>query len=73
MTKLMTLCTLFMLIFLGTHNGYLALYQATQKEPSLIYPYLVTIYPKTDQQILQDGIIISDQRDLSSLLDDYLS
>ena len=55
MTKLMTLCTLLALIFLGTHNGYLALYQTTQKEPLTIYPYLATVYPRTDQQILQKG------------------
>ena len=73
MAKLMTLCTLLTLILLGTHNGYLALYRATPKEPLIIYPYSVAVYPKTDQQILQEGIVISDRTDLSSLLDDYLS
>ena len=73
MAKLITLYTLLMLVLLGTHNGYLALYQTTPKKPLIIYPYCATVYPKTDQQILQEGIVISDQTDLTSLLDDYLS
>ena len=58
---------------LGSWKGYVALYEKGSEEPKQIFPVTVTVLPPADQIALEQGIIVRNQRDLDSLLEDYLS
>ena len=58
---------------LGSHKGYISLWQDGRIEPIAVYPYRVTSLPAADQQVLQNGIHIEDPLELANLLEDYLS
>ena len=61
------------IFYLGTYNGYLALWQKGQHEPVRIYPYSAEVYTKIDQTALKNGIVIEDIATLEKYLDDYIS
>ena len=66
------LCLIFGFL-LGVHNGYIALWQEGEQEPVKVFPYMAHMLPQQDQQRLENGIPISDERHLYQLLEDYLS
>lgn len=69
------LCTLLLLLglYLGIHNGYLALFSSETNTPDRILPYRAALYPKIDQQALEAGIPIESAEQLKILLEDFLS
>lgn len=61
------------LVIVGSWKGYLALFDPGKQEPKQIFPRLVSSLPESDQKALEAGISVRNQRDLESLLEDYLS
>jgi len=69
-----TLSTLLLLyVVLGTWKGYIALFDGGKSEPRQIFPNQVASLPQADQEALEKGIIVRNDRDLQQLLEDYLS
>lgn len=62
-----------LLLLLGSHKGYVALFQAGSEEPMQIFPYRVTSLPPADQAALEQGIPIRSESELAQRLEDYLS
>ena len=60
-------------VVIGTWKGYVALFDPGAAEPKQIFPCPVEALPEIDQQALENGIIVRNQRDLQQLLEDYLS
>ena len=69
--KLASLLALY--VVLGCWKGYVALFEAGKDEPRQIFPTQVSSLPLQDQQALESGIPVRNQRDLEQLLEDYLS
>ena len=65
--------TLLLYVVLGTWKGYVARFNQCAEEPWQIFPYTVASLPQADQEALEKGIIIRNDRDLQQLLEDYLS
>ena len=65
--------SLFLTFILGSHNGYIALWQDGAAEPVKVFPYSVASLPSADQKALEEGIRIDNKTDLIKLLEDYLS
>ena len=61
------------LVIVGSWKGYLALFDPEKQGPKQIFPRLVSSLPEADQKALEAGISVRNQRDLESLLEDYLS
>lgn len=64
---------LFLGLYLGLHQGYLALWQDDSSEPIAVYPYHISLYPKTDKERLEKGIPISSKLEFSKCIEDYFS
>ncbi len=60
-------------LYLGVHNGNLALFREGHSIPVQVYHRSVSAYPKKDQNALQAGIPITSRRQLAELLETYLS
>lgn len=60
-------------LYLGLHNGYLALWDTNSNQPEQVFPYHISLYPEIDKNLLEKGIPISTQPELNKLLEDYLS
>lgn len=60
-------------LVIGTWKGYVALFDKGAEEPKQVFPCPVAALPQQDQEALQQGIIVRNQRDLQQLLEDYLS
>lgn len=60
-------------LYLGLHNGHIALLDGTSTQPVHVFPYRAELYPNADRQALEDGVPITSQKELSRLLEDYLS
>ena len=60
-------------VVIGTWKGYVALFDQGGAEPKQIFPCPVEALPEPDQEALNNGIIVRNQRDLQQLLEDYLS
>ena len=60
-------------VVIGSWNGYVALFDQGAAEPKQIFPCPVEALPEADQQALENGIIVRNQRDLQQILEDYLS
>ena len=74
MNRKKTLSSLLALyVILGSWEGYVALFQKGKSEPSQIFPCPVASLPLLDQQALEEGILVRNDRDLQQLLEDYLS
>ena len=55
---------------LGSHNGYLALWEDGKEDPRQIFPCPVSSLPEADQTALQEGIRVRDMERLQQLLAD---
>ena len=71
--KLKNLFSLLLGLYLGLHNGYLALWETNSAKPLEVFPYHCGVYPKIDQQQLRKGIPVDTQDALKTILGDYLS
>ena len=71
--KKMISFVLLLYVVVGTWKGYVALFDKGKTEPKQIFPCPVAALPETDQQALEQGIIVRNPRDLQQLLEDYLS
>ena len=60
-------------LILGSWKGYVALFEKGSHEPTQIFPCPVDSLPPADQEALEEGIPIRNQRDLQQLIEDYLS
>ena len=60
-------------VILGSWKGYVAIFEKGAAEPRQIFPTQITSLPPADQEALENGIIVRNQRDLNQLLEDYLS
>lgn len=60
-------------VVLGSWKGYVAIFEKGAQEPRQIFPTQITSLPPSDQEALEKGIIVRNQRDLNQLLEDYLS
>lgn len=60
-------------LYLGLHNGYLALYRQQEAPPLQVFPYRAALYPKIDQKALFDGIAVADYQELERLMADLMS
>lgn len=66
------LCSILLTVFLlGSHRGYIALWQNDDPEPLKILPYKVQMLPPEDQKKLKQGIKIQSFADLSRILEDF--
>ena len=60
-------------LYLGLHNGYIALWSTKSAVPEKVFPYRSAIYPQADQASLSHGITITSIEQLKALLEDFLS
>lgn len=60
-------------VVLGCWKGYVALFDRGAEEPRQIFPTQVSSLPPADQEALEKGIIVRNDRSLQQLLEDYLS
>ncbi len=72
-TKPLLSACLLLYVVLGSWKGYIALFEAGKTEPRQIFPRAVTSLPTADQVLLENGIVVRNDRDLQNLLEDYLS
>ena len=64
---------LLLYVILGCWKGYVAIFPEESEEPRQIFPCKVASLPEADQQALEEGILVRNDRDLNQLLEDYLS
>lgn len=64
---------LLLFVILGSWKGYVALFEEDATEPRQIFPCKVISLPEADQQALENGIVVRNERDLNQLLEDFLS
>ncbi len=69
----MLLPVLMLSLYLGVHNGNLALFREGHSTPVQIYSRPISAYPLKDQNALKAGIPITSTRQLAELLEAYLS
>jgi hypothetical protein len=60
-------------LILGTHKGFIAIWETGNTEPMKTFPVAVSSLPPADQAALQRGIPIDSAGALAQLLEDYLS
>jgi len=69
----MLLPALVLSLYLGIHDGKLALFREGHLTPVQVYSRSVSTYPQKDQNALRAGIPIKSKRQLAELLEAYLS
>ena len=69
----MLLPVLVLSLYLGVHNGNLALFRQGHTAPIQVYPHPISAYPIKEQNALKAGIPITSKRQLAELLEAYLS
>lgn len=60
-------------LFLGTSNGYLALWETGSPQPKQRYPFPIALFSDEDRTALETGIPVSSPEALARLMEDYLS
>lgn len=60
-------------MYLGLSNGNLALWKDGNVQPEKVFPYHISLFPQSDQNLIKKGIPIHSKEELSQLLDDFLS
>lgn len=71
--KRLVISLLALYVTVGVWKGYLAVFDEGKTEPRQIFPMQVEVLPEADQQALEKGILVRNDRDLNQLLEDYLS
>ena len=64
---------LLLYVVVGVWKGYVALFDPGSTEPQQIVPCPVAALPQPDQEALEKGIIVRNDRDLQQILEDFLS
>ena len=64
---------LLLYVVLGNWKGYLALFDGNSAEPRQIFPLRIEAMSQEDQDALNGGILIRNERRLQELLQQYLS
>ena len=65
--------SLFLAFILGIHEGRVALWEDSDREPAVVFPYPVKLLPEEDQRALKKGIRADTEQELARLLEDFLS
>lgn len=73
MKQLPLLAALVLTLYLGIHNGQLALFDESTAVPLQVLPYRAAVYPKIDQAALYKGIPIESPSHFKQLLEDFLA
>jgi hypothetical protein len=60
-------------VLLGVFEGKLALFAGKSPYPNIVYDFYVRNLPKEDQSRLSEGIFVSSESELESLLEDFMS
>ena len=60
-------------IVLGVFEGKLALFKGESPYPNMVYDFFVRNLPLEDQEKLSEGIKVSSESELESLLEDFMS
>lgn len=55
------------------HDGRLAVFQAQEQSPLLVFDIYVSTLPEYDQRLLQEGIPAEGEEQLTKLIEDYIS
>lgn len=66
-------CSLILAFLLGTHNGYVALWEEDRSAVIHVFPYPAAELPTQQQMQLEQGILIEEEYQLVKILKDYLS
>ena len=69
----LSLVLLVIIGYLGSYGGKLCIYDKTKIQPIYVLPYSVSIFPKNDQAMLDDGIPYQNEKEFSRLMEDFLS
>ena len=64
---------LIFVFLLGVKDGFVALWEVPNREPTCIFPYRADYLPPQDQAALEKGILVRTPGELTGLLEDYLS
>ncbi len=67
------LAALALAFLLGIQDGYIALWKDGSQEPVEVFPFKAELLPPEDQEKLKTGIRIENSRQLTELMEDYLS
>ena len=60
-------------IVLGVFEGRLALFAGESPYPNMVYDFFIRNLPLEDQERLNEGIEVSSENELESLLEDFMS
>lgn len=55
------------------YGGRLAVFEAQQQSPLLVFDVYVNTLPEYDQQLLQEGISVEGEQQLTRIIEDYIS
>lgn len=66
-------CILLASLYLGIHQGKLALWKEGCPHPEAVYPCTVASLPEADRALLEKGIPIDSPEALTARLEDFLS
>ena len=55
------------------HGGRLAVFEAQEDSPRLVFDVYVNTLPEYDQEILQEGVSVEGEDALTKLIEDYIS
>jgi len=55
------------------HGGRLAVFEAQEDSPRLVFDVYINTLPKYDQEILQEGVSVEGEDALTKLIEDYIS
>ncbi len=73
MKRNLLLLSMLLTLYLGVHNGCLALFDTTAQEPVQVLPYSEALYPEADRLLLRQGLAASSPAQLAKILEDYFS
>ena len=60
-------------VVLGVFEGKLALFAGKSPYPNIVYDFFIRNLPPEDQNRLFEGITVSSESELESLLEDFMS
>ena len=60
-------------VVVGCWKDHIAIFRNGSPEPYQIFPTKVSSLPTADQEALEKGILVRNDRDLQQLLEDFLS
>ena len=55
------------------HGGRLAVFEAQEDSPRLVFDVYINTLPEYDQELLQEGVSVEGEDALTKLIEDYIS